>query len=92
MGGFQLAGQDAQEGGFSGAVGADDAIAVAGGKFQIHMGKKILAVKIQAHIGNCDQRWFLISPRRVFCLLCGPFSCAAGSLRERDHNMVSYFM
>ena len=42
-GGFQLTGENAQKRGFAGAVGADDAVAVALGKLQIHMGKQRLA-------------------------------------------------
>jgi hypothetical protein len=42
-GGLQIAGEDAQKRGFAGAVGADDAVAVAGSEFQVNMLKKRLA-------------------------------------------------
>ena len=42
-GGFQLTGENAQKRGFTGAVGADDAVAIALGKLQIHMGEQRLA-------------------------------------------------
>ena len=51
-GGLQLAGQNAQEGRFPRAVRADDAIAVARGKFQIHMLIQRPCGKLQAYVGN----------------------------------------
>ena len=53
-GGLQLAGEDFQEGGFTRAVGADDAVAVALGELEIHVGKEGLAAVGQAQIGNCN--------------------------------------
>ena len=47
-GGLQVAGQDAQKGGLARAVGADDAVAVAGHEFQVHVLKQILAAEIDA--------------------------------------------
>ena len=40
LGGLQLAGKDLQEGGFAGAVGIDDAVAVALGELKVHMGER----------------------------------------------------
>ncbi len=37
---LQLAGEDLDEGGFAGAIGADDTVAVAAGELQIHLGKQ----------------------------------------------------
>ena len=53
-GGIQLAGEDAKEGGFACAVGADDAVAVAGQKLQVNMLEQPLAAKLHAEIRNCD--------------------------------------
>ena len=50
LAGFQLPGEDPQEGGFPRPVGADDAIAVSFGKFQVHIFKKVLSIKIDADI------------------------------------------
>ena len=46
--GVEVARQDAQEGGLACAVGADDAVAVALGKFQVHILEQRLAAEIQA--------------------------------------------
>ena len=53
-GGLQLAGEDFQEGGFTRAVGADDAVADALGELEIHVGKEGLAAVGQAQVGNCN--------------------------------------
>ena len=53
-GGLQFSGEDLQKGGLAGAVGADDAVAVAPQKLQVHVGKQRGAAVIQAQIGNGD--------------------------------------
>ena len=53
-GGVQFTGEDAQEGGFAGTVGTDDAVAVAGEELQIHMLEQPLSTKLHAKIANCD--------------------------------------
>ena len=59
-GGLQLAGQDLQKGGLAGAVGADDAVAVAPQELQIHMGKQRGAAVVQAQVGDSDHGVLLI--------------------------------
>ena len=51
---LELTGEDLQERGFAGAVGADDAIAVAGGKLQVHLGKQRGAAVLQREVINSD--------------------------------------
>ena len=53
-GGVQLPGEDPQEGGFSGAVGAYDAIAVPGGKLQVYPLEQPLAAKLHAKVVDCN--------------------------------------
>ena len=48
--GLQVAGEDAQKRGLTSAVGTDDAIAVAGDKFQIHMLEKRLTAEVHADV------------------------------------------
>ena len=60
-GGFQLPGEDAQEGGLPCAVGADDAVAVAGGKLQVHVLEERLTAEVEAQIVDNDHGEFLSS-------------------------------
>ena len=53
-GGIQLSGENPQEGGFARAVGADDAIAVAGQELQIHMLEQPLAAELHTEIAYCN--------------------------------------
>ena len=53
-GGLQVAGEDAEEGGLPRAVGSDDAVAVAGGEFQVHMLEQGLAGEVDADVADCD--------------------------------------
>ena len=60
-GGLQVPGEDFQESRLSGAVGADDAIAVAPKELQVHMGEQRGAAVIQAQVGNSNHGGLLIS-------------------------------
>ncbi len=60
-GGVQLSREDAQEGGLARAVGADDAIAVAGEELQVHMLEQPLTAELHTQIADCDHRILLIS-------------------------------
>ena len=51
---LQIPGEDPQEGGFSGAVGAYDAIAVPGGKLQVYPLEQPLAAKLHAKVVDCN--------------------------------------
>ena len=51
---IQLPGEDAQEGGLARTVGADNAIAVAGQKLQIHMLEQPLPTELHTQIADCD--------------------------------------
>ena len=51
---FQFAGEDLEERGFSGSVGADDAVAVAGGKLDIDILKEGLAAIGKRYILRCN--------------------------------------
>ena len=53
-GGLQLAGEDFQKGGFASAVGADDAVAVAPGELQVHVGEQGGALIAQGQIRNSN--------------------------------------
>ena len=53
-GGFQIPGEDPQEGGFAGAVGTDDAVAVAGDELQIHVFEQRLPAEVHAYVVDCD--------------------------------------
>ena len=59
-GGLQLTGEDLQEGGFARAVGADDSVAVAAVKLQVHMGKQRLSAVIQGQVRNSDHEELLM--------------------------------
>ena len=59
-GGLQVSGQDLQKGGLAGAVCADDAVAVAPGELEIHMGKQGGPAVLQAQIGNSDHGTLLL--------------------------------
>ena len=51
---FQFAGENPQEGGFSGTVCTDNAVAVAGQEFQISAGEKLLTAEGQGKVVNCN--------------------------------------
>jgi hypothetical protein len=68
--GSSLPGQDFQEGGFAGAVGADRAVTVAGGKFDIDV---------------LEDHSLAIGERNIDCVIWGPYSKkAAGSSLWHD--------
>ena len=54
IGGFQRPGQDLQQRGLSGAVGADDAVAIAGVKLEIGVFEQHTAAVLYAEIGYCN--------------------------------------
>ena len=58
---LQIPGEDPQEGGLSGAVGADDAVAVAGNELQLHVLEQGLAAEVHAYIVDCDHVGILSS-------------------------------
>ena len=60
---FQLSAQNFQEGGFAGAVGADNAVAVSGQEFQIRPGKEFLASESQRYIAYCNHLIDLLTCR-----------------------------
>ena len=60
VGGIQLAGENAQEGGLTRAVGADDAVAVAGQELQVHVLEQPLAAELHTEVGNSDHFKLLI--------------------------------
>ena len=60
-GGLQIPGEDAEEGGLAGAVGADDAVAVAGNELQLHVLEQGLAAEVHAYIVDCDHVGILSS-------------------------------
>ena len=51
-GGFQRPGQNFQEGGFARPIGANDPIAIALDKLQVHMGKQWGAGIVEGEVGN----------------------------------------
>ena len=51
---LQVSGENPEEGGLAGAIGADDAVAVAGGKFQIHVLEQRLAREVETDVVDCD--------------------------------------
>ena len=51
---LQVPGEDAQKGGLAGAVGADDAVAVAGDEFQVHVLEQGLPGEVQGDVVDCD--------------------------------------
>ena len=51
---LELTGEDLQERGFAGAVGADDAIAVAGEKLQVNVLEQPLTAKLHTEIAYCN--------------------------------------
>ena len=53
-GGLQLAGENAQEGRFSRAVGADDAVAVAGHELEVCAREELLTAEGQGNIADCN--------------------------------------
>ena len=55
---LQLPLQNAEEGGFARAVGADDAVAVAGGELQVHVLEQGLLVEGHAQVRNDDHVTF----------------------------------
>ena len=54
VGGVQLPRQDAQERGLARAVGADDAIAVAGEELQVNVLEQPLTAKLHTEIAYCN--------------------------------------
>ena len=59
-GGVQLSGEDLQESGFTRAVGADNAVAVAPGELQVHVGKQGGPAILQAQVGDSDHGTLLL--------------------------------
>ena len=53
-GGLQIPGEDAQKGGLAGAVGADDAVAVAGDELEVHVLEERLAGEVQGDVVDSD--------------------------------------
>ena len=53
-GGLQIAGEDAKEGGLPRSVGADDTVAVAGDKFQVHVLEQRLSAEVQTDVVDSD--------------------------------------
>ena len=51
---LQLTAKDLKEGGFSRAIGSDDAVAVAGCEFEVNVLKEQLTAKVKTQIGDCD--------------------------------------
>ena len=51
---LELTGEDLQECGFSSAVCADDAVAIAGGELQVYLGKQRCAAVLQREVINSD--------------------------------------
>ena len=61
-GGIQLAGEDPQEGGLACAIGADDAVAVAGQELQVNMLEQPLAAKLHTEIADSNHFVLLVCP------------------------------
>ena len=59
-GGVQISGENPQEGGLAGTVGADDAVAVAGQELQIHMLEQPLTAKLHTEVANCNHVVLLV--------------------------------
>ena len=57
---LQVARQNPQEGGFPGAIGADNTVAVARGEFQVYILKQGLTAEVQTDICNCNQCFILL--------------------------------
>ena len=55
-GAFQIAGQDLQKCGLTGTVGADDAVAVARHKLQVHLLEENAAAELDGKIADSDHR------------------------------------
>ncbi len=53
-GGVQLPGENVQKGGFSRAVGADDAVTVAAGKLKVDVGEQNRAAVLEAEVAHSD--------------------------------------
>ena len=58
--GFDFTGQDLQEGGFARAVGTDEAIAIAGGEFDVDVFEQNAFAKGQGNVCGADHGSFLI--------------------------------
>ena len=61
VGGVQLSCEDTQERGLARAVGADDAIAVAGEKLQVNVLEQPLTAKLHTEIAYCNH-FLLLKP------------------------------
>ena len=59
-GGIQLTGEDSQEGGLAGAVGTDDAVAVAGEELEVNVLEQPLTAELHAEVGYCNHCVLLI--------------------------------
>ena len=73
-GGLQVPGEDAEEGGLPRAVGTDDAVAVTGSEFQVHVLEQGLSAEIETDVIDCDHTRFL-------CFLFRDFVFHGGSRR-----------
>ena len=80
-GGLQLPGKNLQKGGFPRPVGADDAVAVAGGELEGGPCEELLPSKGQADVGNIDQLLVLQIIFAHSCIdACGPYIIAVKRL------------
>ena len=83
-GGLQIPGEDAEEGGLAGAVGADDAVAVAGNELQLHVLEQGLATEVHAYIVDCDHVGILSSRSLRFSRRLLLLSVIAGQRSKRQ--------
>ena len=61
---LQIPAENPQEGGLACTVGADDAVAVAVGEFQIHIFKEGIAPELKAYVGNSNHGTSFLRCRR----------------------------
>ena len=83
-GGLQIPGEDAEEGGLASAVGADDAVAVAGNELQLHVLEQGLATEVHAYIVDCDHVGILSSRSLRFSRRLLLLSVIAGQRSKRQ--------